>query len=542
MMIATAFLLATSITLTRAIAIDNDEPAGIITLPLLNHDQVVARRRRELRLLKAAKSNSTEDESAEDEDDDITMNPEKLYQGMGTHYVDLWVGVPTPQRQTLIVDTGSDITAFPCEPCQDCGKSYHTDSDFKDEGSSTFFLEKCGDCRLGTCKKVDEFEYCGMTMSYAEGSSWNAYEARDYVYIGGRHDKPEERKNRKNLRRLSNYTDGGHKKSNGTEYKDTKELEAAFKKDALELESAYEGEHQNHPHSAKDYSFELRFGCQYKITGLFKTQLADGIMGMENSDRSFWRQMYKAGMIASKRFALCFIHSKDILKKGSPAGAITLGGADKRMHTSPMIYAENRDLSGWFSVNVNGMYLKYQKDEGDDKDDAVEPKVVKINLNFRTLNKAGVIVDSGTTESFFPSFVKVPFMEAFKELMGFDFLATLPKAGAIAVKDYPTIMIQLKAAVMVEDDELMDENDKPLAGMTGALDLDAPNDVLVEIPPEHYMLYRSSTKSYTNRFHMTDSSGFGVLGANSMYDHDILFDAEKNRIGYAKSKCSITKE
>ena len=29
-----------------------------------------------------------------------------LYQGYGTHYVDLWVGSP-PQRQTVIVDTGS---------------------------------------------------------------------------------------------------------------------------------------------------------------------------------------------------------------------------------------------------------------------------------------------------------------------------------------------------------------------------------------------------------------------------------------------------
>ena len=34
-----------------------------------------------------------------------------LYQGYGTHYLDLWVGTP-PQRQTVIVDTGSSITAL----------------------------------------------------------------------------------------------------------------------------------------------------------------------------------------------------------------------------------------------------------------------------------------------------------------------------------------------------------------------------------------------------------------------------------------------
>jgi hypothetical protein len=35
-----------------------------------------------------------------------------LYQGYGTHYVDLWVGSPVPQRQTVIVNTGSSITSF----------------------------------------------------------------------------------------------------------------------------------------------------------------------------------------------------------------------------------------------------------------------------------------------------------------------------------------------------------------------------------------------------------------------------------------------
>jgi len=54
----------------------------------------------------------------------------QLYQGYGTHYVDLWVGSPIPQRQTVIVDTGSSVTAFPCKGCHECGfddnAEYHT--------------------------------------------------------------------------------------------------------------------------------------------------------------------------------------------------------------------------------------------------------------------------------------------------------------------------------------------------------------------------------------------------------------------------------
>lgn len=51
------------------------------------------------------------------------------------NYVDLYVGTP-PQKQTLIVDTGSTLTAFPCKKCQkDCGE--HIDSHFDPEKSST---------------------------------------------------------------------------------------------------------------------------------------------------------------------------------------------------------------------------------------------------------------------------------------------------------------------------------------------------------------------------------------------------------------------
>ena len=39
---------------------------------------------------------------------------------MGVHYAYIWVGTPA-QRVTVIVDTGSHHTAFPCVGCK-CGK------------------------------------------------------------------------------------------------------------------------------------------------------------------------------------------------------------------------------------------------------------------------------------------------------------------------------------------------------------------------------------------------------------------------------------
>ena len=106
---------------------------------------------------------------------------------------------------------------------------------------------------------------------------------------------------------------------------------------------------------------------------------------------------------------------------------------------------------------------------------------------------------------------------------------------------YPTILIQLKAAMIVADDELMDESSNPIAGLAGTLDLDNPNDVILEIPPDQYMLWSRKSNAYTNRFHMNGKYQFGILGANSMYRHDILFDMDKNRIGIAKSDCILPK-
>ena len=92
-----------------------------------------------------------------DEHDIEHLQITPVFQGIGTHYADVWVGeppqvrgeatvwnpnpnpLPPPsmltlslfssppplqraQRQTVIVDTGSHYTAFPCIDCTKCGE------------------------------------------------------------------------------------------------------------------------------------------------------------------------------------------------------------------------------------------------------------------------------------------------------------------------------------------------------------------------------------------------------------------------------------
>lgn len=60
---------------------------GVYAFSLIHQDQVLFRRRRNMQ----EKEESKLPQAAE------------LYQGYGTHYVDLWLGLPNPQRQTVIV-------------------------------------------------------------------------------------------------------------------------------------------------------------------------------------------------------------------------------------------------------------------------------------------------------------------------------------------------------------------------------------------------------------------------------------------------------
>ena len=62
-----------------------------------------------------------------------------LYRGFGTHYAFIWVGSP-PQRVSVIVDTGSHHTAFPCSGCN-CGK--HMNDLFDPAKSKSSKLLKC---------------------------------------------------------------------------------------------------------------------------------------------------------------------------------------------------------------------------------------------------------------------------------------------------------------------------------------------------------------------------------------------------------------
>ena len=387
----------------------------------------------------------------------------------------VWVGTP-PQRKTVIVDTGSHYTAFPCAGCNNCGEEYHTDLYFDPSKSSTFHQSSCKEhecvASLNTSCHVED--KCSFGQSYAEGSSWRAYEVTDKFAVGG--NTPE---------------DGN-----------------------------------NAIHSA--FAIDFMFGCQNSETGLFITQLADGIMGMSADKATFAKKLFDHKKIPHNMFTMCFGKADHSTKEGVEAGYMTLGGVDTRLHTSPMIYAKNyRPGGGWYTINIRKVYLR----EGGGLSAAADNPNQKVHtINAPANFGKSAIVDSGTTDTYLNRNLKTPFNDVWKSIVGKNHDNNKVKLTNEEILGLPTILFQIEA---FSNEENIDED---TVGIAGSLDPDYKADILLAVPATHYMdLVDEGT--YVSRVYFTEGNG-GVLGANSMRGHDILFDWENGRVGFSESDCA----
>jgi hypothetical protein len=342
------------------------------------------------------------------------------------------------------------------------------------------------------------------------------------------------------------------------------------------------------PGHAAAFAFDARIGCQTEVTGLFKTQLADGIMGMCDGKQAFWHQMFRAHKIRQKIFSLCYTRPPHALREGSEAGAITLGGTDKRLHDkSPMVYTtivgtsselgEDEGISGYYDVHVREMYLREGK--GGDSAESSDSNAVIIKLNGAAAinDEGGVIVDSGTTDTYFSQIIKTQLRANWQKLAGLDWSHDKMTLTQNEVAKLPTLLMQFAG------DEEMNRavadthgNGEPnnIPGLAGDLDKNYPYDVIIAVPASHYM-EALSDGTVMNRVYDTETDG-SVLGANTMVGHDVMvscilrcillcfpllcllvlmdilffspvacsiflkFDANNMRLGWAESSCDYS--
>jgi hypothetical protein len=345
-----------------------------------------------------------------------------LYQGYGTHYSYVYIGTP-PQRQSVIVDTGSHYTAFPCTGCSQCGQ--HTDNYWDPNASSTKEVLKCSN------------DLCNFGQSYSEGSSWRAYKVKDQLWVGGQD---------------ADTVPTGNK-----------------------------------------YAVNFMFGCQTSETGLFRTQLADGIMGMAMAIDTLPSQLVEQKVAKSNIFAMCF-------RVGG--GIMTIGGVDQRIHTkSGVLYAKIRETDGWYTVSLLDVQLQNQ---GSSRS--------KTSLGFdkNVYNSGkGPIVDSGTTDTYLPQQVKAQFTKVFEDLSGKPFSSGNIKLSDAELAKMPDVVFTLE-------------------GTDGK-----PFDVVM--PFTNY-IDKVGDQTYAFRIYLTEGQG-AVLGANFMNGYNVIFDKANRRVGFARSDC-----
>ena len=392
-----------------------------------------------------------------------------LLQGYGTHFSIVWVGTPTPQRKTVIVDTGSHYTAFPCSGCQSCGAPHHTDPYFRPEKSGTFHQLQCSECQDGV---VCDDGKCKFTQAYTEGSSWEAVQVKDRFYCGG-----------------------------------TDVLDSV------------------NPNDQK-YAIDFMFGCQNSMTGLFITQLADGIMGMSAHPATLPKQLYDKRKIEHNLFALCYRRELGTSKRGVTAGSMTFGGVSNNLDTSPMVYAKNMAKIGWFTVFVKNIYVRTTGGQSARSIDDIST-TIQVRVDVKTLNSGkGVIVDSGTTDTYLNKRVAKEFTKAWKKATGMPYTHTPMALTKEQLQSLPTILLQCQAYSLDDDPSI--QNYDSIPGYAGRLDPSSPKDLLIAIPATSYMDYSPITKRYMSRLYFTESVG-GVLGSNTMQGHNVLFDWQNGR-------------
>jgi hypothetical protein len=471
-------------------SISASENSPLLSFPLIPHHVEQTRRglKQEQEQFKSSNDGSLRRRANEAE------HVGALYQGYGTHYVDLWCGSP-PQRQTVIVDTGSSVTSFPCSECEKCGvPDHHIDDLFEEGDSSTYKKSSCASndqcsTRGTSCKD----ESCKITMSYSEGSRWDATMGHDRCYIAGPHEQP--------------------------------------------LLQEYSTDDPLDPLHATHYAFDLEFGCQTSLNGLFITQMADGIMGMNPVATSYWSQLSK-NLGTAKQFSLCFTRNSKEDEKGTLAGALTLGGSDTRLHTTDMVYSSGALMGRerrW-NVKVRKIYLR-DGTAGESVSPIVDNSTtIELPFEEKTFNAGSVIVDSGATDTYLNKAIASVFQDTFTELAGRKYSNTAWSLTQEELKSLPTLIIQLQSS----GTENSGKDPFATPGLAGNLDSKNPNDVLLAVPPSHYMEYEEKSGKYTARIYMK-AEGHSTLGANVIMGHDVLFDADNDRLGWSESACNYSK-
>ena len=353
------------------------------------------------------------------------------------YYTTLYLGKDkTPQ--TYILDTGSSITTSPCDKCTSCGN--HLNEKYKLENESNIISCYSKECNLAS-KSICKSGKCSFSISYAEGSKIAGFYINEEVFF-----------------EMIN----------------------------------------NEENNLTNISYKIPIGCTTKETHLFQTQLADGIMGLNNNDKSFVSMLYNIKVIQKNIFTLCFSHE---------GGYFSIGKIFSLHHLTKNITYIN------MLKKNNGVNHYMQLEEI-----IIGKKIIK--------SKMDSFIDSGTTLTYFPAILYNQIMKNFLEICKNN-----PKCGNLRVIEGFGYCTKLKSEE--EIDSIINEG---WINITFVLD----GKEIVWIPQNYHFIYNTD-KNGLNLclgFDKENSRHNVLLGTTFMHGFDIIFDREENRMGFVPADCN----
>ena len=150
-------------------------------------------------------------------------------------------------------------------------------------------------------------------------------------------------------------------------------------------------------------------------------------------------------------------------------------------------------------------------------------QLITLGIDINSLNRGSVIVDSGTTDTYFNRALANPFAHAWQELTNTEYNHRPVTLTTEELQALPTILFQIEGDVAMNQAvaDLNGQGDpNNIVGLAGDLDPLNPYDVILAVPASHYFEYDEDSQDYTARFY-TDEGGGSVLGANAIMGHDV---------------------
>ena len=240
-------------------------------------------------------------------------------------------------------------------------------------------------------------------------------------------------------------------------------------------------------------------GCTTSENHLFFTQKADGIMGLANNENNIISVFYKIGVIENNIFGLCLAQM---------GGYFSIGDINTTFHREEITYLKMEKNSFFYSLNMNNIYINNRL-------------ITKYNQNRYTL-----IIDSGTTISYFPE-------EIFNEMV--DKIKTICNSfeNKNGCGKY--------------------EYDKDFGPCFSFESVEKLDDAIYQYWPNISFIlgnyqYKWTPDEYifniTNKMKVMGCMGFNkgngkrfTLGSTWMIGHEIIFDRKNNKIGVVEANC-----